>query len=68
MLAGGVSLPAIVQVSFTTQSPGSTEADTVALGLLEGQSLPDEAPGARTAIYLRRASSEGCSHRPAHFK
>ncbi len=46
MLAGGVSLPAIVQVSFTTQSPGSTEADTVALGLLEGQSLPQEAPAA----------------------
>ncbi|HTZ87632.1 MAG TPA: leucyl aminopeptidase [Solirubrobacteraceae bacterium] len=39
-----------MQVSATTEAPGASDADTVALGLFEGEAVPAEAPGEAAAL------------------
>jgi leucyl aminopeptidase len=39
-----------MQVSATTQTPGESDADTIALGMFDGETLPEHAPAELSAL------------------
>ncbi len=56
-----------MQVSATTQPAGSTDADTVALGLFEGEGAPEQAPAEAAALLASgEARADFCSLALAH--